>query len=901
MAVGLSAGQRAQAADLEWSQTTGPLFFYDTAANWAPSQTPTLADNVTFAVDVSGNPIIIGASSQAQNVSITDNDWEFTGAAGGVLDSDGVTTIDDPFGTSLASGTNLAVTNNLTWNNAGNILVGDTGYGSLTIQDGSNVDGLQIFVGNTATGVGEITLTGAETSLTARFLSNTGVHTIGRGGGTGTINVLDGARLDTNSSGANDIWVGGHLDDAATEATTSTGTLNVDGVGSFVETEDLNVGIAGGMGFLNITGGGVVNTADGNSADTQFGANTGFDGLQSVGTGVVDGDGSLLQSRAILVGGSGVGSLAVSNGGRARTQVSATLPGDAHIGLNAGSEGRAAVYGFATDGTTASLLDVDDSLFVGNAGIGQLNIGLDLDDNEAGSGALQVDIDLLIGDDAGNNLDNAVVISGVDATANIGRSITAGNSGSGYFEARNGATVTIGLGLNVGLLGGADGTALVDGVGTTVTANRLFIGNGTGSGSTGEMTVSGGAVATFTGAIDGGSDAITLGDDDEGVGTLTVTGAGSVVETTNASGGWFIGGSNNENNGTGTANIVAGGHGVSAARVVVAHGVGSVGNLRVDGTGSVFDANGDFILVGFRGVGNMDVTNGGLVNANNVFVADVSSSTGSQLDIDGAGSVVNIDGLLHVGDSARGIVNVTDGGQLNVATGNGADRLIIGDESPTDASRLTISGDGSRVDYFGTDRVSVGFVGGGSFNDPVILEVLDGAVLDMEHEGTNTSIGLFVADEASSAGLVTVDGGGSRIHTRRMLVSDSNGSQGTVNVTGGGVIEVDEFVEIGSNGNGDGFLTVSGAGSRLDAGGDLSVAFGSSSVRVDGTMTIADGGAVTTGDQGFIGRASTNVGTVHVGGAGALATWDIGTDLFIAGSDNLAISGSQTSGVVSDS
>ena len=330
---------------------------------------------------------------------------------------------------------------------------------------------------------------------------------------------------------------------------------------------------------------------------------------------------------------------------------------------------------------------------------------------------------------------------------------------------------------------------------------------------------------------------------------------------------------------------------------MVAWGAGSVGNLNIDGPTSQFDANGDFILLGFRGLGNGDVTNGGTLNANGLYVADDAGSAGSQLDVTGPGSTANLDRELVVGDSARGTVNVTNGGRLNVATDNLSSRLIIGDEAASDGSRLTVSDPGSRVDYFGTDRVSVGGInGGGSAANPAVLEVLNGGVFQTEHAGVNTSIGLFVADESSSAGLVTVDGNGSRLRTRLMNVSDSTGTRGTVNIANGGAIDVDEFVEIGSAGDGDGFLTVSGVGSRLDVGGDLSVASGASNLRVDGTLTVADGGAVTSGDQGFIGRASTNVGIVNVGGSGALATWDVATGLFIAGNDSLAVGGSQTSG-----
>ena len=306
-------GKPAPAADLDWSQTVGPLLFYDTAGNWTPAQIPTDGDNVTFSIDVAGLPIIIGALSNGNNVNVIDNDWTFTGGGGATLDTEGLVTIDDPFGTTIANGTNLTVNAAVNWNNAG-----------------------------------------------------------------------------------------------------------------------------------------------------------------SIGTGVVDGDGSLLQSRRIDLGFDGTGRLDVSGGAVARTLRQGTSIGDMVIAFALGSDGKVAVHG--TD-VTDSLLDVDDNLIVGEAGLGQLNIGRDLNDNEVGTGALQVDLNLVIANAAGNVADNKVVVSGAGATVNVGGNLEAGRAGKGTFEARNGATITIGNDLDVGLIGGGDGTVLIDGPGTTVNAAGLFVGN----------------------------------------------------------------------------------------------------------------------------------------------------------------------------------------------------------------------------------------------------------------------------------------------------------------------------------------------------------------------------------------------------------------------------------------
>jgi T5SS/PEP-CTERM-associated repeat protein len=881
--VGLLTGvvPQALAVDRDWNQATGTTGYVN-ADNWSPTGVPSLMENVAFGPNLVGLDVnVVLAAPElavANNVTFTNGNVEFIGFGGVRLDNAGVVTIDDVLASDLASGARVSLngTGGVVWDSVGDAIVGDAGYGTLTINSGGSFRSQDIFVGNQLDSVGVVNVDGVGSLLQTDGTEASNGFFIGNSG-TGTLNVAGGglARIVNDVSGGIADFELGVLADGV-------GTLNVEGPGSQIIAEDVVVGNAG-AGTVTITAGGVFNQNIGPSPDA-------FVAQQAGATGdvTVHGDGSQWLMARLEIGNLGDATLSVEAGGLVRSNSNDMALGDA------GGSGRVAVFGA---GASNSTLQVANDLYVGSAGSGDVRIGQDLAGTTDGRGALQVNRHLFIGNNAGNNFDNRLTVDGNAATVNVVGTLDVGRGGRGTLEAYDGATITAGSWVYVGLSAGSSGTVLLDGAGTTLSARGFLVGNTT-AGSTGEVTVSGGAVATLTGGTDAGNaaTAVTLGDDGAGVGTLTVTGVGSLVQTTNVGGGWFIGGSGNETGGTGTANILDGGQGISASRVVIGHGTGAVGTLNVDGPNSQFDANGDYILIGFEGQGQMNVTGGGTANANRMFVADAVGSAGSQLDIHGTGSSVNISRHLHVGDSAPGVVNVTGGAQLNVATSNLAERLIIGDESTTDASRLTVSGAGSRVDYFGTDRVSVGFAGGGSFNDPVVLEVLDGAVFEMEHANVNSSSGVFVADEANSAGLVTIDGSGSRLHTRRLLVSDSTGTRGTVNITGGGTIDVDEFVEIGSAGDGDGFLTVSGVGSRLDVGGDLSAAAGASNLRVDGTITIADGGAITNGNQGFIGRATTNVGIVNVGGAGALATWQVGTDLFIAGNDSLTAGGSQQSG-----
>ena len=880
-------------AQLDWVGTAGPLFF-DTPTNWNPAEAPNSDVSVTFSIDVGpNNPIIVGASSGANQMDFFSHNWEFTGAASGTLNG-GDVIINDALATTLANGANVTASNNLNWDTGGNTIIGDTGFGSLTVQDASDYSAYQFFIGNTATGVGQLNLIGAGTTVTAYLNSNTGLFTIGRRGGTGTVNVIGGAQMLTASNSGNDIWVGGYLDDDdGPGVITSTGTLNVSGAGSFVETEDMIVGIFGGNGFLNVTNGGNVTLSDGTSPDLYFGGNRGFGDALAHGYGLVDGDNSLINARSILIGDNGVGELIVSSGGEARTRIDGVTPSDIYIGNVLGSSGKAAVYGLATNGTTRSRMFSEDSLYVGNAGLGELNIGLDLNDNPVGSGELQVDSDLYIGTVLGNALANKVVVSGPNASASIGAVLRAGHAGKGSFEALDGASITVGTTLVAGGLPGGDGSILIDGAGTTLTARDAFIGNANNtSASLGVVTVSNQAVVTFNGTS---GPAVTLGDDNLASGTFNVIGAGTMVSSTGSATEWWIGGSSNEDGGVGVLNVMDGAAVSSAGRVVLGYRGNASGQVHVDGPGSHLDVAADYTLIGYGGLGTVTLTNGGVLNADNIFVADNSGSAGSQLDIDGPGSAVNLQGLMNIGDTVRGVTNVTNGGSLKVAMGGPGDRLIIGDEAAADGSKLRIDGAGSRVDYFGTADVAVGNAGGANtanLSDRATLEVTAGGVFSaVQRDGSNNIVsqaGIIVGDVSGGNGYIKVDGPGSRVEASVLYVGDGDSSSsGIVDLTNGGVIDLTAELQAGSNGSGVGTVTVSGPGSKLLVGTNFSLGDdlpGNGSAT--GNFMLTQGGYASTAGQAYIGHYTGSFGTATLDSSTPdKSVWDIGGELTLAGTE----------------
>ena len=889
----LSAGS-VRAADLTWKGTAGLLVF-DTATNWDPEQTPTGADDLLFDIDTGASPILANAASQFSDMRFSDFDWELSGITGGTLTSTtGSVRIDDPAGVDLASGTNVALTSGLVLDTTGDFYVGQAGFGGLSLQSGASAQVRDVFIGENAGSTGAVTVTGAGTTLITDGTVGANGYYVGDAGD-GTLNVTGGglARILNDTSGSiADLRVGNQAG--------STGTLNVDGPGSQFIGEDSILGNAGSA-VVNITGGGQLLQNISTSPDAFAAQQAG-----STAAITVTGAGSQWVARRIEIGNSGDATLSVEAGGLVRSTAGNLVLGDASIGA-----GRVAVFG-DTGGAmpTLSTLEVaTGTLFVGGAGTGDLRVGIDLDDNELGGG-LVVAPSITVGDL--NATTSSLIVAGADAEVRSLGSLKIGEEGKGYLEARSGAQVNVTGTFFLGDNDSGDGEALITGVGTKLTADQIFAANDTATSTPGValITVSGGGEIEISGigsnADSTGNDAIVLGDSGGATAELRIQGVGSRVETTNVGGGWFIGGSDGESGGVGTVAIDSGGAGRSGDRVVVGYGTGAQGTLNIDGTGSTFDVDGDFLLVGFLGSGEVDITGGGVLNANGsggAFIADGATAGGSSVTVSGAGSEFNLANRLHVGDSARGTLTVENGGVVRVATdatGGISDRLLVGSGSAADGSRLTVTGAGSLVDYFGNERISAGLSGGSSAERATIEVLAGGRINAVQRDLSNNVVSsgfLMVADESGSQGQVTVDGAGSRIDVRYMQVGDgpSSGANGIVDITNGGLITTLEHVEAGSNGSGNGTINVNDAGSRLEVGSYLSLGDelpGNGSAT--GSMNVSDGGVVTTAGFGYIGRYTGNFGTATVGGAGQQAEWRLDSDLFIAGTEDLSVSGSQS-------
>ena len=163
------------------------------------------------------------------------------------------------------------------------------GTGTLTIQNNGDILTDRTHLGFNAGVTGTATVTGAGSSLTA-------VEVFVGSSGTGTLNINSSGRVDTGS----DAWVG--------NLAGSNGTANIDGTGSMWN-------ISGNLAVGNEATGTLNITASGQVRRNKRGLSAMSSG--STGTANVDGLGSQWSNSGdLIIGNAGSGTLHISGGGR---------------------------------------------------------------------------------------------------------------------------------------------------------------------------------------------------------------------------------------------------------------------------------------------------------------------------------------------------------------------------------------------------------------------------------------------------------------------------------------------------------------------------------------------------------------------------------------------------------
>ncbi|MDZ4199545.1 MAG: hypothetical protein U1E27_09700, partial [Kiritimatiellia bacterium] len=360
-----------------------------------------------------------------------------------------------------------------------------------------------------------------------------------------------------------------------------------------------------------------------------------------------------------------------------------------------------------------------------------------------------------------------------------------------------------------------------------------------------------------------------------GTGTLLVDGAGSVWTNLN------------------TAN--------AASQIQVADSLGATGTISVLNGGLVVHKGGN-VSIGYRGIGNLNVTGGSTFDAsdpNTGAIFYIGQDGGAHQGV-GTALVSGENSKLLLGANNRsfsftigssagatGTLTVADQGQVvhkgrNMIVGNsGSGTLIIQSGGELDATGL----DNNYHLYFGNASGSVGSVTVTGSNS--ILRV--GTSLNRNQ--------LLVGSSAGSQGTLTVADSGKVVFTGTNLFIASSGT-GTLNIHSGGVfdarqMDVASVFYVGNANGAVGTVNIDGVGSELLIGENIrsNVLRVGNSAGSSGTINISNGGKlVHAGSDVTFGSAG--VGALYLTSGGVFDAWDMvpGRSTYIGNTTNGLVS-----------
>ncbi len=197
-----------------------------------------------------------------------------------------------------------------TWTSTGSVYIGDSGTGALNINDGGVVNSALAIIGNSSGGTGTVTVSGHDSNGNASTWNNTNQIYVGADG-TGTLLVEDGGVVNSgqgligySGAGPNSVTVSGR--DINGNASTWNAANNI------------YVGFSG-SGTLNVADGAAVatSTAGGGAASIYIGYMNGGTGTVNVSSNTGDVS-SLTATDRIDVGYDGAGTMTVEKGGFVR-------------------------------------------------------------------------------------------------------------------------------------------------------------------------------------------------------------------------------------------------------------------------------------------------------------------------------------------------------------------------------------------------------------------------------------------------------------------------------------------------------------------------------------------------------------------------------------------------------
>lgn len=298
-----------------------------------------------------------------------------------------------------------------------------------------------------------------------------------------------------------------------------------------------------------------------------------------------------------------------------------------------------------------------------------------------------------------------------------------------------------------------------------------------------------------------------------GSGTLELSGANSIPNGTTVRGGTLeVSGGTlqhtaanlvvGEQNGDSGTLAITGGR-VSSLDARIAWSAGSAGTAVV--SSGTWSQTGD-LIVGFSGLGTVNVTGGSVSTGSTAFLGYSAGSFGGA-SVSG-GSLAST-GDMYVGRSGSGALTIA-GGRVQSAsvwaginpTGVGVVAVQSGTLSPSGALLIGYSGGGSVTmsggaitpgssAYFGYNAGSSGSatISGGTFAGSADLILGFSGTGSMRISGGSvTAVNTYLGNDASSVGSMLVSGGTFRSTTNNTVVGFSG--RGSLTVEGGGTFEV---------------------------------------------------------------------------------------------------------------
>lgn len=526
--------------------------------------------------------------------------------------------------------------------------------------------------------------------------------------GTGTLNVTDGGRVDTNGVGFGLFAAG--LEPGAL------GTINVSGAqSSIIARAFLAIGF-GSSGVLSVSDG-----ATARGQEVSIGLNAG-----SNGTATVTGAGSTLASVGYLsVGLLGNGQLIVSDGAGASSQLGFTI-GDRFNG-----SGQATVTGAGSSLTSSG------EAWVGYEGNGELTV--------SDGGRVSASADMMLGDMARSV--GVVTVTGASSTLATGGNLFVGNAGTGTLTVSAGGDTSAARDVWIGNQTGSTGTATVTGVGSTLTAGNLL---SVGTAGAGTLTVSAGGSASGQNVV--------VGHRVGSSGSVIVTGAGSSLT---AVGNLELGGYAGDGGGVG-GDLTVSNSGAVTANVVIVGNAG-VGTAVVDGAGSSLTAINALVVGGTTTWGTLTVSGGGRVTTREMIIGELAGGPGS-VTITGAGSTLNATGGItlgqHAGSQGTLTVGAASGASAtaagivngNITFGPGSGQLVFNHNTANYAYTGTITDAANGRILFEAGQTTFNTIGTGFTG---VSDVRSGAILNLNGSVRGT-MNVLAGGELRGAGTIGV-------------------------------------------------------------------------------------------------------------------------------------------------